>query len=102
MVNPPDLWLSTNELRLPSRVCVMSILIVAIRILYDIHGFGEWEKSLSSHGGSSPTLDRIGKLDLTCDSDSGKDSVRVSGSPYHNLDDLGTKYNRKLIRSSEI
>ncbi|CAI0426880.1 unnamed protein product [Linum tenue] len=25
---PPDLWLSTNELRLPTRVCVMSILIM--------------------------------------------------------------------------
>ncbi|XP_004152882.1 TATA box-binding protein-associated factor RNA polymerase I subunit B isoform X2 [Cucumis sativus] len=44
---PPDLWLSTNELRLPSRVCVMSILIIAMRILYNLHGFGEWEKSLS-------------------------------------------------------
>jgi len=96
---PPDLWLSTNELRLPSRVCVMSILIVAIRILYNIHGFGEWEKSLSSHGGSSPTLDRIGKLDLTCDSDLGDDSGRVSDSPYHNLDDLGTNSNRN---SSEV
>lgn len=92
---PPDLWLSTNELRLPSRVCVMSILIVAIRILYNIHGFGEWENSLSSHCGSSPTLDRLGKLDLTCDSDSG----RASGSPYHNLDDLGTNSNRN---SSEV
>ncbi|CAI0448047.1 unnamed protein product [Linum tenue] len=44
---PPDLWLSTNELRLPTRVCVMSILIVAIRLLYNINGFGAWEKSLS-------------------------------------------------------
>ncbi|CAI0451155.1 unnamed protein product [Linum tenue] len=44
---PPGLWLSTNELRLPSRVSVMSILIVAIRILYNINGFGAWERSLS-------------------------------------------------------
>ncbi|KAI4314160.1 hypothetical protein L6164_027095 [Bauhinia variegata] len=44
---PPDLWLSSNDLRLPTRVYVMSILIVAIRILYNINGFGEWEKSLS-------------------------------------------------------
>jgi hypothetical protein len=92
---PPDLWLSTNELRLPSRVCVMSILIVAIRILYNIHGFGEWENSLSSHCGSSPTLDQLGKLDLTCDSD----SDRVSGTPYNSLDDLGTNSNRN---SSEV
>ncbi|KAG7020963.1 TATA box-binding protein-associated factor RNA polymerase I subunit B [Cucurbita argyrosperma subsp. argyrosperma] len=50
---PPDLWLSTNELRLPSRVCVMSILIIAMRILYNLHGFGEWEKSLSGNCASS-------------------------------------------------
>ncbi|KAJ7953810.1 TATA box-binding protein-associated factor RNA polymerase I subunit B [Quillaja saponaria] len=47
---PPDLWLSTNDLRLPTRVCVMSILIVAIRILFNINGFGEWEKSLPFYG----------------------------------------------------
>ncbi|KAK4786944.1 hypothetical protein SAY86_010777 [Trapa natans] len=43
---PPDLWLSSSEWRLPTRVCVMCILIVAIRILYNINGFGVWEKSL--------------------------------------------------------
>ncbi|KAL9266362.1 TATA box-binding protein-associated factor RNA polymerase I subunit B-like protein [Drosera capensis] len=43
---PPDLWLSTNEFRLPSRVCVMSIIIVAIRILYNINGLGKWESAL--------------------------------------------------------
>ncbi|KAI4366307.1 hypothetical protein MLD38_022196 [Melastoma candidum] len=46
---PPNLWLSANESSFPTRVCVMSILIVAIRIIYNIHGFGEWEKSLSKH-----------------------------------------------------
>ncbi|XP_077228888.1 TATA box-binding protein-associated factor RNA polymerase I subunit B-like isoform X2 [Tasmannia lanceolata] len=46
--NSPDLWLSANPYRLPTRVCVMSILIVAIRILYNIHGFGKWEMSLSN------------------------------------------------------
>ncbi|CAN0890950.1 TATA box-binding protein-associated factor RNA polymerase I subunit B [Linum grandiflorum] len=44
---PPDLWLSANVRRLPSRVCVMSILIVAIRFRYNLHGFGAWERSLS-------------------------------------------------------
>ncbi|XP_047165899.1 TATA box-binding protein-associated factor RNA polymerase I subunit B [Vigna umbellata] len=46
---PPCLWLSlsTKYFRLPTHVCVMSILIVAIRILYNINGFGEWESSLS-------------------------------------------------------
>ncbi|KAL5995117.1 hypothetical protein ACLOJK_025175 [Asimina triloba] len=45
---PPDLWLNTRPDKLPTRVCVMSILIVAIRILYDINGLGQWEMSLSS------------------------------------------------------
>ncbi|KAI3788384.1 hypothetical protein L2E82_01148 [Cichorium intybus] len=45
---PPELWLSGNEFRLPTRACVLSILIVSIRILYKIHGFGNWEKGLSS------------------------------------------------------
>ncbi|CAH2045682.1 unnamed protein product [Thlaspi arvense] len=43
---PSDLYLSKNELRLPTRVCVMSIVIVAIRMLYNINGFGAWARSL--------------------------------------------------------
>ncbi|CAH2079580.1 unnamed protein product [Thlaspi arvense] len=43
---PPELYLSKNEHRLPTRVCVMSILIVAIRMLYNINGFGVWERGL--------------------------------------------------------
>ncbi|CAL9232714.1 unnamed protein product [Arabidopsis halleri] len=43
---PSDLYLSKNELRLPTRVYVMSIIIVAIRMLYNINGFGVWERSL--------------------------------------------------------
>ncbi|KAF7828058.1 TATA box-binding protein-associated factor RNA polymerase I subunit B [Senna tora] len=50
---PPDLWLSTSTLRLPTRICVMSILIVSMRILYNLNGFGEWEKSLSHDDGAS-------------------------------------------------
>ncbi|KAL9225929.1 hypothetical protein vseg_001803 [Gypsophila vaccaria] len=45
---PPELWLSTSELRVPTRVCVMSILIVSVRILYNINGFGKWETTLSA------------------------------------------------------
>nr|GEX99324.1 TATA box-binding protein-associated factor RNA polymerase I subunit B isoform X1 [Tanacetum cinerariifolium] len=45
---PSELWLSANEFRLPTRLFVLSILIVAIRILCNIHGFGKWEMSLSS------------------------------------------------------
>lgn len=62
---PPDLWLSANELRLPTRVCVMSILIVALRILYDIHGFGKWEMSLSRSSGSSSSSDPIINLNAS-------------------------------------
>ncbi|XP_010445524.1 PREDICTED: TATA box-binding protein-associated factor RNA polymerase I subunit B-like [Camelina sativa] len=43
---PSGLYLSTNKLRLPTRVYVMSIILVAIRMLYNINGFGVWERSL--------------------------------------------------------
>ncbi|KEH29974.1 TATA box-binding protein associated factor RNA polymerase I subunit B-like protein [Medicago truncatula] len=45
----PDLWLSLSKdyFKLPTHVCVVSVLVVAIRILYNINGYGEWEKSLS-------------------------------------------------------
>ncbi|CAH9147253.1 unnamed protein product [Cuscuta epithymum] len=43
---PPQLYLSDNECSLPSRVYVMSIIIVAMRIMYDING-GKWEMMLS-------------------------------------------------------
>ncbi|ESQ47395.1 hypothetical protein EUTSA_v10027666mg [Eutrema salsugineum] len=42
---PPDLYLCKNEYKLPTRVCVMSILTVAIRMVYNINGFGVWERS---------------------------------------------------------
>ncbi|XP_062231167.1 TATA box-binding protein-associated factor RNA polymerase I subunit B isoform X2 [Phragmites australis] len=40
---PAELWLSSNPARIPTRVCVMAILIVALRILYKINGQGIWE-----------------------------------------------------------
>ncbi|KAK7250472.1 hypothetical protein RIF29_32937 [Crotalaria pallida] len=51
----PDLWLSLSKdyFSLPTHICVMTILVVAIRILYNINGFGEWEKSLSNNDGPS-------------------------------------------------
>ena len=42
---PAELWLSSNPGRVPSRVCVMAILIVALRVLYGINGQGIWEVS---------------------------------------------------------
>lgn len=58
---PPELWLSANELRRPTRACVISILIVSIRILYNLNGFGEWEASLSRSSGLSSSNDRKGQ-----------------------------------------
>lgn len=87
---PPDSWLSSNELKLPTRVCVMSILIVAIRILYNIHGFGEWEKSLSSNGGSFPMSNQIGQSDPMVDSKMGYDAGKAYVSSYHDVDGLHT------------
>ncbi|CAN6360468.1 unnamed protein product [Urochloa humidicola] len=41
---PADLWLSSNPARIPTRVCVMAILVVTLRVLYSINGQGIWEK----------------------------------------------------------
>ncbi|KAL1215299.1 TATA box-binding protein-associated factor RNA polymerase I subunit B [Cardamine amara subsp. amara] len=57
---PPDLYLSKNELRLPTRVCVMSILIVAIRMIYNINGSGVWERSFGLDKASS-------EADMVCE-----------------------------------
>ncbi|KAL4182756.1 hypothetical protein AMTRI_Chr11g94710 [Amborella trichopoda] len=43
---PPDLQLSSNDCRLPTRVYVFAILVIAIRLLYNINGLRHWEKSL--------------------------------------------------------
>lgn len=89
---PPDLWLSTNELRLPTRVCVMSILIVAIRILYNLNGFGVWEKSLSTHQTCS-TSSGTEESELKQDPDVKKDPGKDSGSPQ-SVDAIGTNPDR--------
>ncbi|KAJ3707963.1 hypothetical protein LUZ61_011668 [Rhynchospora tenuis] len=45
---PTELWISANGVvGFPTRVVVMSVLIITLRILYDINGYGTWEKSLS-------------------------------------------------------
>ena len=43
---PAELWLSSNPARVPTRVCVMAILIVALRLQYNINGQGIWEVSI--------------------------------------------------------
>ncbi|GFP85932.1 tata box-binding protein-associated factor RNA polymerase i subunit b [Phtheirospermum japonicum] len=46
---PTELYLSANEFRIPTRACVMSILIVTIRMIFDINGYGMWESSFSNN-----------------------------------------------------
>ncbi|CAN6903213.1 unnamed protein product [Brassica oleracea] len=54
---PSEIYLSKSQHRLPTRVFVMSILIVAIRMLYNINGFGMWEKSLVDGAASEESGD---------------------------------------------
>lgn len=65
---PAELWLSSNPARVPTRVCVMAILIVALRVLYKINGQGAWERiceerrrkaSGSDHDAHSPTFRKL-------------------------------------------
>ncbi|KAF8407261.1 hypothetical protein HHK36_006388 [Tetracentron sinense] len=87
---PPNLWLSTNEFRLSTRVCVMSILMVVIRILYNINGFGKWETIFSSFSGSSSSYDQVEKSDLKCNLRK-KNNDAQHCSPSGNLHERGTK-----------
>ncbi|KAI4993119.1 hypothetical protein ZWY2020_007432 [Hordeum vulgare] len=43
---PPKLCLSSNPVRVPTWVCVMAILILALRLQYTINGQGVWEVRL--------------------------------------------------------
>ncbi|CAA6664647.1 unnamed protein product [Spirodela intermedia] len=67
---PAELWLSANPFQLPTRVCVMSILMIAIRVLYEIHGHGVWEtKKIDSvyEKGSTPAqAPQFDTMDLLC------------------------------------
>ncbi|XP_044417893.1 TATA box-binding protein-associated factor RNA polymerase I subunit B isoform X2 [Triticum aestivum] len=52
---PAELWLSSNPARVPTRVCVMAIIIVALRLQYNINGQGVWEEiceAARNQGGS--------------------------------------------------
>ncbi|KAL3645628.1 hypothetical protein CASFOL_010808 [Castilleja foliolosa] len=46
---PAELYLSANELRIPTRAYVMSILIVTIRMIFNINGYGMWESIYSNN-----------------------------------------------------
>lgn len=100
---PPDLWLSTNELRLPSRVCVMSILIIAMRILYDLHGFGEWEKSLSINCASSfPPNQKTHSSPAHNFSNTQADRENGSGFTSHNVDNLSASVENLNLHKPEL
>ncbi|KAE8653710.1 serine/threonine-protein phosphatase BSL3-like [Hibiscus syriacus] len=88
-VMPPELWLSANNSGLPTRVHVVSMLIVAIRILYDINGLGVWEKSSSSPNLPSRATEAMNK-DPASSPKSRVDAENSFGSP-HSVDDLGTR-----------
>ncbi|KDP41196.1 hypothetical protein JCGZ_15603 [Jatropha curcas] len=91
---PPDLWLSTSELRLPTRICVMSILIVAIRMLYNINGFGAWERSLLRRKCSASRSCHTDALDSIFTSEMEGDAGKFSASFLHRMDDSGEKFIR--------
>ncbi|OIT22164.1 PREDICTED: TATA box-binding protein-associated factor RNA polymerase I subunit B-like isoform X2 [Nicotiana attenuata] len=87
---PPELYLSDNELRLPSRVCVMSILIVTIRILYDLNG-GKWEMILSSSGLAPDGEDGIGEPSFSCngkDNSAEEDLASQDSDPNYSTPDV--------------
>jgi len=78
---PPDLWLSFTKdcFRLLTHVCVVSILVIAIKILYNINGYGDWEKSLSRNVGAKDN----GEMDTTFGKDSAKHPI---GCQKHKMD----------------
>ncbi|KAK9906265.1 hypothetical protein M0R45_002660 [Rubus argutus] len=70
----------------------------ALRVIYNIHGFGEWERSLSSHHASSSTSNKIRDLDPidSCEmrDDADKDSDAL---PLKLLSNLEARYNEILM-----
>ena len=81
---PPGLWLSSNVSGFPTRACVMSILIVAMRLLYNIQGQCTWEMSHSEIK-NPPSNDQ--KVHLT------PDSANLGSMPKHeNANDYAKKH----------
>ncbi|PHU03510.1 hypothetical protein BC332_28761 [Capsicum chinense] len=89
---PPELYLSDSDIRLPSRVCVMSILIVTMRILYDLNG-GKWELISSCSSNLESAVEKgagecgaIAEDDsASCDSDSHGSTSDMSKSNFDAL-----------------
>ncbi|KAE8732041.1 importin beta-2 subunit family protein [Hibiscus syriacus] len=96
---PSELWLSANNSGLPTRVHVMSILIVAIRILYDLNGLGVWEKSLSSPNLPSRSTEAMNKDPAS--SPRGGDNAKNSFGSPHSVDDLDTSSTKNTSTDHE-
>ncbi|KAJ1703654.1 hypothetical protein LUZ63_003433 [Rhynchospora breviuscula] len=105
---PTELWISANGVvGFPTRVVVMSVLVITLRILYDINGHGSWEKILSG------VTDRQGPWEEGCEMELNKSSefdsrelLRVLEAVHKDievkhdyLEDLNTylKYYRDVI-----
>ncbi|KAJ3708138.1 hypothetical protein LUZ61_011843 [Rhynchospora tenuis] len=105
---PTELWISANGVvGFPSRVVVMSVLVITLRILYDINDHGSWEKNLSG------VTDRQGPWEEGCEMKLNKSSefdsrelLRVLEAVHKDievkheyLEDLNTylKYYRDVI-----
>ncbi|KAL6971783.1 hypothetical protein U1Q18_031464 [Sarracenia purpurea var. burkii] len=105
---PPELWLSTDESGLPTRVGVMSMVIVAIRILYNLNGFGFWEASLSRPSGSSGNGQEEPKCNLDVKDDAGQGFPSrcldgwIADSSEKSSDEKSEMDAAKLLRSLEI
>ncbi|PIN18260.1 hypothetical protein CDL12_09088 [Handroanthus impetiginosus] len=87
---PPELYLSSNEFKIPTRLCVMSILIVTIRILFDINGYGMWESSLSNPNCSSSGImdkDVESHSHLSMSENADKDSSSNNPDPFNTESD---------------
>ncbi|KAL6630974.1 hypothetical protein ACP70R_028314 [Stipagrostis hirtigluma subsp. patula] len=109
---PAELWLSSNPARIPTRVCVMAILIVALRVLYNINGQGIWEKiceGVRNAGGSDPDTnsapsmkpdcsnsEEFGSRELLCAFAAAYDKINV-GHDYSNDLCSYLKYCKEII-----
>ncbi|KAK3139038.1 hypothetical protein QOZ80_5AG0376880 [Eleusine coracana subsp. coracana] len=108
---PSELWLSANPARIPTRVCVMSILIVALRLLYNINGQGVWEEiceeerntggtdsGANSDPGGSNNEEEFSIRELLCTIAASYDKINV-GHDYSNDLQSFLKYCKDIVFS---
>ncbi|GLJ32733.1 hypothetical protein SUGI_0658970 [Cryptomeria japonica] len=86
---PPGLWLSADVADIPTRVYVMGMLVVVIRILYNIHGQGYFENSVMDSAASASD-----SSNKTCNQEFSTDQYRTSyRSGGSGLNDVNNKKN---------